>query len=87
MANSLSNFVNNLAERIHKIKLKYGNSNKKCETCGIKFEDCECCFEYTSVNDDSLQYKCLCCNKNYQKDLMKTQRSDLSIDTNFLTIF
>ena len=52
MASSLSNLVNNLAERVNKIKYKYGHDNKKCETCGIKCKDCECCFEYTSIEDD-----------------------------------
>ena len=36
MASSLSNLVNNLSERIHKIKCKFGHNDKKCENCGIK---------------------------------------------------
>ena len=40
---------------------------KKCETCGIKYKNCECCLEYTSVKDDFIEYKCLCCNMNYHK--------------------
>ena len=67
MATSLSNLVNNLFERIHKIKCKYGNGNKKCETCGIKYEICDCFLEYTNFKDDLTEYKCLCCNKNYQQ--------------------
>ena len=35
MASSLSIIVNNLSERIHRIKFKYGRDDKKCETCGI----------------------------------------------------
>ena len=35
MASSLLNIVNNLSERIHRIKFKYGQDDKKCETCGI----------------------------------------------------
>ena len=38
MASPLSNFVNNLAEGMNKIKCKYGNGHKKCETCGIKYK-------------------------------------------------
>ena len=34
IASSLSNLVNNLTERIHKIKCKYGNDDRKCETYG-----------------------------------------------------
>ena len=40
---------------------------KKCETCAIKYKDCECCLQYTIVNDVLIEYKCLFCNKNYQK--------------------
>ena len=43
MASSLSSLVNNFAEGIYKTKCKHGQDNKKCETCGIKCEDCEEC--------------------------------------------
>ena len=65
MTSSLSNLV---AEGIHKIKFKYGYDNKKCEKCGVKHKFCECCLEYKNVKDDLIEYKCLCCNKNYQKN-------------------
>ena len=38
---------------------------KKWQTCGIKY----ILFEYTNVEHDLTEYKCLCCNKNYQKDI------------------
>ena len=41
IASSLSNFVNNFSEGIHKMKCKY-------------------------FKDNLIEYKCLCCNKNYQ---------------------
>ena len=41
---------------------------KKCEVCGIKYKGCECCLEYTSLKDDLIEYKYLCCNKNYLKN-------------------
>ena len=66
MANSLSNLVNNFAEKIHNIKCKYGHDDKKCENCRIKYKNCQCCLEYINVIDDLVEYKCLCCNKNYQ---------------------
>ena len=59
MKSSLSNLADNLAEGIHKVKCKYGYYNKKCETCGIKYKDCECCFEYIRVKDDLIEHKCL----------------------------
>ena len=31
----------------------------------------ECCLEYKNVKHDLIEYKCLCCNKNYQKILKK----------------
>ena len=37
MASSLSNLVNNLSEGIHRIKCKFGHSDKKYETCGIEY--------------------------------------------------
>ena len=45
----LSNHVDNLAVGIHKNQGKHGRDNKKCETCGIKYKDCDCCLVYTKV--------------------------------------
>ena len=59
MARSLSNLVNNLGEVIHHIKCKYGHDDKKCETCSIKYKDCECCLEYTNVKNNLIEHKCL----------------------------
>ena len=39
----------------------------KCETYGISCEICACCLEHTNIKDDLIEYKCLCCSKNYQK--------------------
>ena len=66
MASSLSNFVNDLSEGVHRIKDKFGHDDKKCETCAIKYEYCDCFLEYINVKDDLIEYKSLCCNKNYQ---------------------
>ena len=41
MANSLSNFVNNLSEAIRGVKCKFALDDKKCETCGIKYKYCD----------------------------------------------
>ena len=27
----------------------------RCETCGIKYKDCECCLEYTNVKHNRIQ--------------------------------
>ena len=67
MANSLSNLVNNLSERIYKIKCKYGHDDKKCEICRIKYKCCDCFLEYPNFKDDLIEYKCLCCDKMYQQ--------------------
>ena len=76
MARSLSNFVNNLSEGIHRIKCKFQHSNKKCEIkrielelnveCRTKYNYCDCFLEYANFKYDLIEYKCLCCNKNYQ---------------------
>ena len=62
MARSLSNLVDNLAERNHNIKCKYENDFKKCVTYGVKYNNCEWCLEYTNIKDDLILYKWLCCN-------------------------
>ena len=49
MTSSLLNLVDNLAERIRKIKWK----------------DFSCFLHYKSVNDNLIKYKCLSCHKNY----------------------
>ena len=67
MASSLSNLVNNFAEEIHKIKCKYEHNDKKCESCRVKHKYRDCFLEYTNFKDDLIEYKCLCCNKNYQQ--------------------
>ena len=37
MASSLSDLVNTFSERVHRIKCKFGDDDKKCETCEIKY--------------------------------------------------
>ena len=66
MASSLSNLVNNLSEGIHRIKCKFGHDDEKCEACGTKYKYCDCFLEYTNFKDDLIEYKCSCCNRNYQ---------------------
>ena len=68
MASSLSSLVNNLSEGIHKIKCKYGHDNKKCEKIRIKYKNCECFLKYANFKDDSIECKCLWCNKNCQQN-------------------
>ena len=69
MASSLSNLLNNLAKRINKIKCKYGHGDTKCEVCRIKCKGCKSFLEYKSVIDHLIEYKYLCCNKNYPKTI------------------
>ena len=71
MASSLSNPVNNLSEGIRRIKCKLGHDNKKCETCRIKYNYCDCFLEYTKFKDDLIEYKYLCRNKNCQNKFAK----------------
>ena len=69
MASSLSNLVHNLCYGIHKIKCKYGNDDKKCETCRIRYKYCDCLLKYTNFKDDLMEYKCQPCNRNWQRKL------------------
>ena len=53
-------------------KFEYGQDNKTCENCGIKYKDCEWCIKYSNVKNDLIEckyniYVCWCCNKNYHK--------------------
>ena len=52
MTSLLLNIVNNLTERIHKIKCKYGHDDKKCEVYGIKNTKTDCFLEYTYFKND-----------------------------------
>ena len=63
IASSLSNFVNNLSEGIHRIKCKFGHDDKKYETWEVKYKHCNCLLEYTNL--------CFCCNKSYQRKFDK----------------
>ena len=95
MASSLSNLLNNLSEGTHRIKCKYGHDDKKCETCGIKYKYCDCFLEYASFKDYLIEYKCLCCNKNYQQRfdeklkerLFNTYRFSNQDNNNFILLF
>ena len=77
----MADLVNDLAERFDQNKCRYRHGNKKCEACGIKHKFSECCLEYTNVKTNLIEYKCLYCNKNYQKSLIKFQIIDLLIQT------
>ena len=66
MASSLSNLFKNLSEGIHRVKCKFGHDDKKCETCRTKYKYCDCFLENSNVKGDLTEYKCLCCDKNYQ---------------------
>ena len=68
MESLLSNLVDNLAEWIYKNNKK---SNKKMEVCEIKYNNCECFLECINVKDDLIESKCLYCNKNCQKRMLR----------------
>ena len=51
VATSLSNLVNNISERIYKIKFKYRHADKKCQTCQNKYKYCDCFLEYINFKD------------------------------------
>ena len=33
------------------------------------YKHCDCFLEYTNFKDDLIEYKCLCCNINYQQNI------------------
>ena len=64
MASLLSNFANNLSERIHRTKCKFRYNDKNVK--------CDCFLEYINFKDDLTEGKYLCCNKNYQHKFEKS---------------
>ena len=68
-----------LLKEFIKLKCKFEHNDKKCNTCRNKYKNYECFFEYTNKN--LIEYKCLCCNKDYQQ---KFDENIFLIHTNFL---
>ena len=85
MTSSLSNLVNYISEGIHRIKCKFGQDDKKCETYGIKYKYCNCFLEYTNFKDDLIEYKCLCGSKSYQRKPDEKLKKQLFNTYKFLT--
>ena len=48
-----------------------GATIKKYENCIIKYKYYDCFLEYIHFKDNLIEYKCLCCNMNYQKKKKK----------------
>ena len=42
---------------------------KKRERCEFVYKCCDCFLDYTNFRGNLMEYKCLCCNKNYQHKL------------------
>ena len=70
MANSLSNLVDNLTDRIQK----------------IKYKDCDCFLEYENIKHDLIKFKCLPCNKVYSNKINQELKSYLRTQISFLII-
>ena len=45
----------------------YGHDDKKFEIYRIEYKDRDCFLEYANHKNNLMEYKCLCCNENYQK--------------------
>ena len=71
MATLISILPNNLSERIHTFKSKYGHHNKKYKTSNIKYKYCNDSPKNINFKDDLIEYKCLCFKKNYQSRKVK----------------
>ena len=66
MVSSISNFVDNLEEGMHKIKCK----------------DYDCFRKYESVKENSIKYRCLSCNKDYLKKIDEELKKHLILIKN-----
>ena len=40
---------------------------KTYKNCRVKYKYCNSFVEYKNIKDNLTEYKCLCCNKNYQQ--------------------
>ena len=67
MASSLSNLFNNRSQVIHKIKYKTDAMIKYVKLGELNVSILTVFFGYTNFKDGLIEYKCLCCNKNYQQ--------------------
>ena len=53
--------LNNFSEGIYRMTCGFRHDHRKCEAC--KYWDCF--LEYINFKNNLIEYKCLCCNKNY----------------------
>ena len=67
LASSLLNLVNNLLKEFIKLNVNTETMIKKCKNCRVKYKYCNSFVEYKNIKDNLTEYKCLCCNKNYQQ--------------------
>ena len=73
MGSSLSNLLDELTQRIPKIKGKYRHDNKKCGISRTKYNYYNCYLEYINVKNDLLVCKC----SHHIMKLRKTFDEDL----------
>ena len=86
MASSLSNLVNNLSERIDKIKCKYGHDDKKMLNLSNYIQSMRL-FSWTNkLKDDLIEYICLSSNKNYKQTFHEKLKGQFFNTFNFLTM-
>ena len=67
MTISSSILVYNVSKEIHEIKCKCIHDNKKCENCGNKYKVCNFFLDNGKFKHALVEYKSLCCDKNYKK--------------------
>ena len=67
MASSLSNLVSSLSEGIYKIKSKYKHDDKNVKFLELNTNTVSVILNIQTYINGLIEYKCLCCNKIYQK--------------------
>ena len=71
MPSSLSNFINNIAEEIHK----------------IKFKDCNCFLEYESAKNSLIKCRCLADSRRTDEELKKAFKNTFKFSNNDINKF
>ena len=85
-ASSLSNLDKYLSKGFYKIKCKSSHNDRKCETCGIIYEEGTVFFNTQTLEMIYMNTNIYNVTQITNKTLMKSYRNNFLIHTNFVTM-
>ena len=83
----LSNFVNNLLKEFIKLNGNTDRMIKNIKHAELDTEIVTFFLEYINFKDDLIEYKCLCCYKNYQQNFDEKFREQFLHKNLYIKIF